>query len=76
MLLSQSPEDFDKEADDFLSQMGTVAVFASSTQSVRSLRSVMGKRIQPEDLADGSLPKGVALVKLPGRDPSKIIAWK
>lgn len=76
MLLSQSPEDFDKEADDFLSQMGTVAVFASSTQSVKSLRPVMGKKLQPEDLSDGNLHKGVALVKLPGRDPSKLIAWK
>lgn len=76
MLLSQSPEDFDKEEDDFLSQMGTVAVFTSSTQSVKSLRPVLGKKIQPEDLGDGALGKGVALVKLPGREPSKILAWK
>jgi hypothetical protein len=76
MLLSQSPEDFDKEEDDFLSQMGTVVVFASSTQSVKSLRPVLGKKIQPEDLGDRELQRGVALVKLPNREPGKIIAWK
>lgn len=76
MLLSQSPEDFDKEEDDFLSQMGTVGVFASSTQSVKCLRPVMGKKIQPEDLTDSAIGKGVALVKLPGRDPTKILTWR
>ena len=76
ILLSQSPEDFDKEEDDFLSQMGTVAVFASSTQSVKSLRPIVNKKVQPEDLNDSALAKGIALVKLPGREPMKILAWK
>jgi DNA sulfur modification protein DndE len=76
MLLSQSPDDFDKEEDDFLSQMGTVGVFASAAQSVKSLRPVMGKKVRPEDLTDAALGKGVAFVKLPGRDPTKVLAWK
>lgn len=76
MLLSQSPEDFDKEEDDFLSQMGTVAIFASSAQSVKSLRSVLGKKVQPEDFSDRELTRGVALVKAPHRDPTKVLAWR
>lgn len=75
MLLSQSPEDFDQEADDYLSQMGTIAVFASSAQSLKNLRAALGRRVSPEDFSDKELPKGVAMVKLYGRDPLRIIAW-
>lgn len=76
MLLSQSPEDFDQEADDFLSQMGTIAVFTSSAQSIRNLRAALGQKVKPEDFSDKALQKGVALVKVPGREPTKVIAWR
>ncbi len=76
MLLSQSPEDFDREEDDFLSQMGTIAVFNSNAQSVKNLRAALGRRVDPEDFSDKNLPKGVAFVKMPHRDPTKVIAWK
>jgi DNA sulfur modification protein DndE len=76
MLLSQSPEDFDQEEDDFLSQMGTIAVFNSSAQSIRNLRAALGQKVKLEDFSDKALQRGVALVKLPERDPTKIIAWR
>ncbi|HEX4796111.1 MAG TPA: DUF87 domain-containing protein [Humisphaera sp.] len=76
MLLSQSPEDFDQEEDDFLSQMGTIAVFNSSAQSIRNLRSALGQKVRPEDFSDKALQRGVALVKLPEREPTRIIAWR
>lgn len=76
MLLSQSPEDFDQEEDDFLSQVGTVVIFASSAQSVRKLSGSLGRRFRPEDFSDRELPSGTALVKVPGKDPMKVTAWK
>lgn len=76
MLLSQSPEDFDKETDDFLSQMGTIIVFTSNAKSLRNLRTALGKRVEPEQFSDKELPRGVAWVKMAGREPVKVIAWK
>lgn len=76
MLLSQSPEDFDQEEDDFLAQVGTVGVFASSARSVTGLSAALGRRVRPEEFGDRELPRGVALVKLAGRDPQKVIAWR
>jgi hypothetical protein len=76
MLLSQSPEDFDQEADDFLSQMGSILVFASVARSVKNLRAALGKKLNPEELGDKALGRGIALAKLPGMDPIKIIAWR
>jgi hypothetical protein len=76
MLLSQSPEDFDQEEDDFLSQVGTIAMFASSAQSVRKLSGALGRKFRPEDFSDRELPPGVALVKMPGKEPTKVVAWR
>ena len=67
---------FDQEADDFLSQMGSIVVFSSATKSVRNLRAALGRRITPEEFSDSELPRGVAWMKLPGRDPTKVLAWK
>jgi hypothetical protein len=76
MLLSQSADDFDQEEDDFLEQMGTVGVFALSSSSVKSLDGAFGRRMRVEDFSDRVLPPGVALVKLPGKQASKIVAWQ
>lgn len=75
MLLSQSPEDFDQEEDDFLSQMGTIGVFASSAKSVKNLRAAFGRPIKPEDFSDKALPAGQVLAKLPEKE-IKLIAWQ
>jgi hypothetical protein len=76
MLLSQGPDDFDQEEDDFLEQMGTVGVFALSSSNVRSLNGTFGRKVRVEDFSDRALPTGVALTKLPGVSPQKIVAWE
>ena len=75
MLLSQSPEDFEGE-DDFLSQLGSVVVFTSSTKSVKDLNAVFGRRLGPEDFSDKTLPAGVAWAKLPRQDLMRVQAWR
>jgi len=76
MLLSQSPDDFSGEEDDFLSQIGSLIVFTSSTNSVKDLRAALGRRLAPEDFSDKNLPTGVALTKLPKHDLMKVRAWR
>jgi DNA sulfur modification protein DndE len=76
MLLSQSPDDFVGEDDDFLSQISSIVVFTSSTNSVKDLRAALGRRLSPEDFSDKNLPTGVALSKLPKHDLMKVVAWK
>jgi DNA sulfur modification protein DndE len=76
MLLSQSPEDFDQEEDDFLAQLGTLAIFTSSARSARGVSGAFGQRLRPERFSDKELAKGVALVKLPHRDAVKVAAWR
>jgi hypothetical protein len=77
MLLSQDPSDFDGQADDFTTQLGTVIAFAC-VQTQRGLRSLQGafqRRLQPNEFADTFLPPGVAFAKLPGREPERIMCW-
>lgn len=74
MLLSQSPEDFEGE-DDFLSQLGSIVVFTSSTKSVKDLNAAFGQRKSAEDFSDKVLPAGVAWAKLPRHDLIKVRAW-
>jgi hypothetical protein len=76
MLLSQSPEDFESEQEDFLAQMGTIGVFASNAQSLGKLRAALGQRVTPEQFSDRDLPKGMAQVKASGRDLTRVLAWK
>lgn len=76
MLLSQGPDDFDQEEDDFLEQMGTVGVFSLSSSNVKSLNGSFGKKMKVEDFADRNLPPGVAMVKFPGQVPKKVVAWR
>lgn len=76
MLLSQSPDDFAGEEDDFLSQISSIIVFTSSTNSVKDLRAALGRRLAPEDFSDKNLPTGVALTKLPKQELMKVRAWQ
>jgi DNA sulfur modification protein DndE len=61
-LISQSPEDFDTEDQDFLSEIGLTACLRSNGTSSRVLRACLGQAV---DLA--GLPDGVAVTRLPGR---------
>lgn len=77
MLLSQDPSDFDGQADDFTTQLGTVIAFAcsQSQRGLRSLQGAFGRRLQPNEFADTFLPAGVAFTKLPGREPERVRCW-
>lgn len=78
MLLSQDPSDFEGQADDFLSQLGTVIAFAcaQSQRGLRALAGVFGRKVQPNEFTDTYLTKGIALVKLPEREPERIRCWQ
>lgn len=78
MLLSQDPSDFDGQADDFTTQLGTVIAFAcaQSTRGLRSLQGVFGRKLQPNEFVDTYLPPGVAFTKLPNREPERIRCWE
>ena len=77
MLLSQDPSDFDGQADDFTTQLGTVIAFAcsQSDRGLRSLQGAFGRRLQPNEFTDTFLPTGIAFTKLPGRLPERIACW-
>ena len=77
MLLSQDPSDFDGQADDFTTQLGTVIAFACAQgqRGLRSLQGAFGRRLQPNEFADTFLPPGVAFAKLPGREPDRVMCW-
>lgn len=78
MLLSQDPSDFEGQADDFTTQLGTCVAFAcSQTQrGLKALQGVYGRKVQPNEFSDTYLSKGVAFVKLPGRYPERIVCWE
>jgi hypothetical protein len=78
MLLSQDPSDFDGQADDFTTQLGTVIAFAcvQTQRGLRSLQGAFGRRLLPNEFADTFLPPGVAFAKLPGREPERVMCWE
>lgn len=78
MLLSQDPSDFEGQADDFLSQLGTVIAFAcNQTRSgLGALSGVFGRKLQAAEFSDTQLAPGVAFVKLPGRQADRICCWQ
>lgn len=78
MLLSQDPSDFEGQADDFLSQLGTVIAFAcnQSKSGLGALGGVYGRKLQAAEFADTQLEAGVAFVKLPGRQADRIRCWQ
>lgn len=77
MLLSQDPSDFDGQSEDFTKQLSTVIAFACSQtdKGLRSLSAAYGRRLQAHEFSDLYLPKGVSFVKLPQREPERILCW-
>jgi DNA sulfur modification protein DndE len=71
VLISQSPDDFSGEDDDFLNEMGLVVAFSTNAKPAQVSR-LIGKGI---NLA--SLPTGHCVIKRRG-DPSgrRVIAWR
>jgi hypothetical protein len=72
VLISQSPDDFAQEDEDFLANIGLLFSFRTNAKA-GSLQRVFGERV---DLA--ALSDGVCVTRLPGRDrkrPIRIQAW-
>ena len=59
-LISQSPDDYDQEEDNFLENVGLALCFKTNAASARALKALLG---QQPDL--GSLATGVAVTRLP-----------
>ncbi len=77
VLLSQSPEDFDRGDDDLLANIGNIGVFASRAASLRNLAKVMGRKVNQEDFA--KLKAGHAILSTRSADVPgevEVIAWK
>jgi DNA sulfur modification protein DndE len=71
-LMSQSPDDFDQEEDNFLENIGVAISFRTYAMKVKTLRTILGADV---DLA--SLPAGVAVTRLPGRTSYvRVQAWE
>lgn len=69
MLISQSPDDFSGEDDEFLDQMGLVAAFATNADA-RAMRRIFGPAA---NLA--ALGWGEAWLKLRGEGSKRVICW-
>lgn len=61
-LISQSPDDYDSEDENFLENIGLGMSFRTNAMRPSALRAVLGENV---DL--GGLPNGVAVTRLPGR---------
>jgi hypothetical protein len=71
-LMSQSPQDYDGEEDNFLENVGLPLCFNTNSTSTRVLRSMFKQSI---DLA--SLPPGVVVTKVSStNEVLKVQAWK
>lgn len=71
-LISQSPDDYDQEEDNFLENVGLAMCFKTNASSSRALKSWLGQQV---DL--GALPPGVAVTRLPGQSGvTRIRAWE
>ncbi|HNM47160.1 MAG TPA: hypothetical protein PKH51_09100, partial [Candidatus Sumerlaeota bacterium] len=71
MLISQKPDDFEGQDDDFLDEMGLVACFSTNAKASQ-VRRIFGPHA-----ALSSLKKGEALVKRRGEaGASRIICWQ
>jgi DNA sulfur modification protein DndE len=70
-LISQSPDDYDQEEDNFLENVGLALCFKTNAASYRALKALLGQSV---DL--GSLPPGVAVTRFPGQaGVSRVLAW-
>lgn len=71
MLISQSPDDFKGEDDEFLSEMGLVAAFSTNAPP-RNAARILGKGAKLS-----ALQKGQCFAKLRGESSArKICAWE
>ena len=69
--MSQSPDDFDQEEDNFLENIGLAVSFNTSAPSARALQSFLGQNIDLSGLA-----KGVAVTRLPEQSGVvRVKAW-
>lgn len=70
MLISQAPDDFAGEDDDFLSNMGLTACFTTAANPAQV------KRILGSGASLASLKRGEALIKMQGSErASKVVCW-
>lgn len=77
VLLTQSADAFDVEAGDLLPLLGTVVAFASALRGIKNLRASFGRKLNPEDLSEREMPRGVAWAKYPPRtDAGRIVVWR
>ncbi len=78
MLVSQDPSDFYGQADDFISQLGTIISFAcnQSSRGLAALQGAYGRKLQPNEFTDTYLTRGVALAKTPGENAERILCWE
>ena len=71
MLISQAPDDFAGEDDDFLSNMGFIACFTTTANASQV------KRIFGSGASLAALKKGEALVKTQGSErANKVVCWQ
>lgn len=71
MMISQSPDDFSKQKENFLENVGLTVSFRTNATSSKVLNAVYGQKV---DL--GGLENGVCCIRLPEKDgPRKIKAW-
>jgi DNA sulfur modification protein DndE len=71
-MMSQSPDDFDQEEDNFLENIGLAISFRTNAIRLKTLRTILGADV---DLA--SLASGVAVTRLPGRNSYvRVQAWE
>lgn len=71
-LMSQSPDDFDAEEDNFLEQIGLALSFNTSATKAKALKAFLG---HPVDLT--ALATGVAVTRFPGQTSIvRIKAWE
>ena len=70
-LMSQSPDDFDQEEDEFLANIGLTISFKTNASRIRTLKNILGTDI---DLA--ALPPGVVVTRLSGKNCIKVQAWE
>ena len=75
MLISQNPSDFQKQSEDFMSQLGTVVAFAcgGNVRGLKVLKSAYAvDHLMANELSDEHLPPGVALVKPNNRPHDRV----
>jgi DNA sulfur modification protein DndE len=70
--LSQSPDDFDQEEDNFLENIGLAISFRTNATRLKTLRTILGADV---DLS--SLPAGVAVTRPAGKNSYvRVQAWE